>query len=132
MSLKNNKSLSFRTFFTQLSIFSLIALGALVCYQEIIPIKFKTDFFLIIWLFFTVTTALIHIVLIRTTLRDPKKFITYFMGITGVKLFCYLIAIIIYGLVNRETVLGFTACFLLTYLLYSVFEIITLTRYFRK
>jgi hypothetical protein len=125
-------TLPYRPFFVKLTLFSLVALGLLWLFQHFASINFQTNLFWVIWLFFIVTTALIHIVLMRAEKQDPKKFINYFMGITGMKLFAYLIIILIYGLTNREGAQGFIICFLLSYFLYSGFEVVTLTKHFKK
>jgi len=125
-------NVSLKSFFFQLALFSIITLGILLLFQHFASFRFQTDLFWLIWLFFIATTALIHVVLIKAANRDPKKFVPYFMGITGIKLFGYLIIIIIYGLLNRESSVGFIMCFLLSYFLYSGFEVVTLLKHFKK
>lgn len=55
-----------------------------------------------------------------------------FMTITGLRLFGYLIIILIYAVLKREAALGFTLLFLLMYFLFSAFEVMTLLRLFKK
>lgn len=123
---------SFKAFFVQLTVFSIISLGILLLWQHFASLHFQTDLYLVIWLFFIITTAVIHVVLVRAASQDPRKFVTYFMGMTGIKLFAYLIIILAYGLASRETAQGFIICFLITYFLFSGFEVITLMRHFKK
>ncbi|MGZ4053469.1 MAG: hypothetical protein ACXVPU_00030 [Bacteroidia bacterium] len=124
--------ISFRSFFIKLTLFSAVSFGALWLCQRFATPAFQTNLFWVIWLFFIVTTALIHIVLIKAAAQDPKKFVNYFMGITSLKLFAYLIIIIIYALLNRAGAQGFIVCFLLSYFLYSGFEVVTLIKHFKK
>lgn len=123
---------SFRSFYIKLALFSIVTLGLLLTWQHFASVNFQTKIYWVIWLFFISTTALIHIVLIKSTQNDPKKFVNYFMGITALKLFGYLIIILAYGLANRETAQGFIICFLINYFLYSGFEVVTLMRHFKK
>jgi len=123
---------SLKSFFVQLTLFSIFTLGILLLVQHYASIRFQTDLFWLIWLFFIATTSLIHLVLIKAAKQDPKKFVLYFMGITGFKLFGYLIIIIAYGLLNRENATGFIMCFLLSYFLYSGFEVVTLLKHLKK
>ncbi|MCX6295073.1 MAG: hypothetical protein NTX97_03230 [Bacteroidetes bacterium] len=123
---------SFRAFFVKLTLFSVFTLGLLFLWQHYASPNFQSTIFWVVWLFFIFTTAIIHVVLIKAARKDPKKFITYFMGITGIKLFAYLIIILIYGLLNRDTAQGFIICFLISYFLYSGFEVVTLTKHFKK
>jgi hypothetical protein len=125
-------SLSFKSFFLKLALFSVLTLGIIWLCQHYASVHFQTNLFWIIWLFFIATTALIHVVLIKAANDDPKKFVNYFMGITALKLFAYLIIIVIYGLINRDGAQGFIVCFLLSYFLYSGFEVVTLIKHFKK
>lgn len=125
-------SLSFKPFLIKLFLFSIVTLGLSWLCQHFASPRFQTNLFWVIGLFFIATTLLIHVVLIKAANEDPKKFINYFMGITALKLFAYLIIIIIYGLLDRDGAQGFIVCFLLNYFLYSGFEVVTLTKHFKK
>ena len=123
---------TFRPFFIKLAVFSLVVLGILLAWQHFASIHFQTKIYWVILLFFVITTAMIHIILVRAANQDPRKFVTYFMGMTAMKLFAYLVIILAYGLTNRETAQGFIICFLITYFFYSGFEVVTLMRHFQK
>lgn len=125
-------SSSLKPFFVKLSLFSILTLGVLLLWQQFASTRFQTDLLWFTWLFFIVSTALIHIILVKAAERNPKDFIMYFMAITGLKFVAYLIIIIIYGFLKRETVLGFSLCFLIMYFFYSVFEVATLIKHFKK
>lgn len=94
--------------------------------------RFQTDLSWGIWAFFIVTTVLIHTVLTNAATKNPKKFILAFMLTTAIKLFGFLILILIYALIKREAALGFTLLFLAMYLLYSGFEVVTLLKFFKR
>ena len=121
-----------QTFYTKLGAFSVVTFALMLCWKHFAPERFQSDLIWAIWAFFVITTAVIHYVLVEVSERDPKKFVGYFMGVTGVKLFVYLIIITIYALLKREEALGFTLLFLVLYLLYSAFEVIQLLRHFKK
>jgi bacteriorhodopsin len=123
---------TFRKFFIQLTLFSIVSLAIQLIWQHFASVHFQTNLYWVILLFFILTTAFIHVLLVKVSEKDPRKFVTYFMGMTGIKLFAYLIIILAYGLSNRETAQGFIICFLITYFLYSGFEVVTLMRHFKK
>jgi hypothetical protein len=123
---------SFKSFFIKLSLFSIFSLSILLLWQQFASPRFQTNLNWLIWIFFITTTALIHIVLVKASEESPKKFVTSFLALTGLKLFTYLIIILIYALFKRQAALGFVVFFLAMYLLYSMFEIITLLRHFKK
>lgn len=121
-----------RSFFIQLFSFSLVTLGVLLLWQHYASERFQTNLGWALWVFFIVITALIHIVLMKASDNSPKSLITWFMAITGIKLFTYLTIILIYGVLKGEKALGFVMLFLVFYFLYSAFEVTTLLRSFKK
>lgn len=123
-------NVSLKSFFIQLAIFSVFSITTLLLWQQYASPRFQTNLAWPIWGFFLVTTSLIHITLVR--IENPKKFIYYFMGLTGIKLFGYLIIILIYALLKREAALGFTIFFLVMYFLHTGLEVFTLLKHFRK
>lgn len=123
---------SLKSFSIKLCLFSILTLGVIVLWQKYAPERFQTNSGWFIWGFFMVVTALIHFLLIKASEESPKKFITWFMALTGIKLFLYLIIILLYVLLKGKAALGFVVLFFIFYFLYSAFEIITLLRHFKK
>lgn len=122
---------SLKPFFIQLSVFSVFTIGVLIAWQRFAVPRFQTEHAWFIWGFFVLSTCFIHLVLMRAV-ETPKKFIYYFMGITGIKLFAYLMIILIYALIRREAALGFTLVFLIMYFLYTGLEVFALLKHFKK
>lgn len=125
-------SSALKSFFTQLTIFSFVTLALVLLWNQYASARFQTETTWFIWVFFIVTTTLIHLFLVKSTEKEPKKFVVNFMLVTAIKLFGYLIIILAYALIKREAALGFTVFFLAMYMLYSGFEVFTLLRHFRK
>ena len=123
---------SLRSFFLKLCIFSSFTLAILLLWEFYAPDRFQNKLMWPLWMFFLVTTALIHYILVKVAEKNGKLFVGYFMGITAIKLFGYLIILTLYGLLKRESALGFTLIFLVLYLLYSGFEVVMLLRHFKK
>ncbi|CAN5326121.1 hypothetical protein BH10BAC1_BH10BAC1_10800 [soil metagenome] len=121
-----------KSFYFKLATFSLCTLGLLFLWKENLSERFQSNLMLMLWLFFIITTALIHSVLMNVSVNKPKLFVGYYMGITAIKLFGYLILIVIYALIKREAALGFTLWFLTLYLLYSGFEVVMLLKQLKK
>ena len=124
--------LSLKSFIIKLTLFSIIAFAVLYVFQQTASVRFQSTFFWVIWLFFVVSTLLIHLALSKAAKKDPKKFVYYFMGTTAIKLFAYLFIILIYGLLDRDHAVGFIASFLIAYFLFSGFEVFTLIKYVKK
>ncbi|MBL0327875.1 MAG: hypothetical protein IPP64_00305 [Bacteroidetes bacterium] len=121
-----------KSFYLKLAIFSVFTLGILFLWKGYASARFQSDLLLALWVFFIVTTAGIHYLLTSVSEKEPKRFVGYFMGITAMKLFGYLIIIVIYALLKKEAALGFTLWFLTLYLLYSGFEVVMLMKHFKK
>lgn len=123
---------SFKSFSIKLFVFSLLTLGILFAWQQFASDRFQSDLMIPLLLFFILSTALIHYVLVKVDQKNPKLFVGYFMGITAIKLFGYLIVITVYALLKKEAALGFTLWFLVLYLLYSGFEVVMLMKHLKK
>ncbi len=123
---------SINSFYLKLFIFSIFTLGLFFIWNAYASLRFQSDLMGVLWAFFVISTAFIHYILVKISHKNPKNFVGYFMGITAIKLFGYLIIITIYALIKKEAALGFTLWFLLLYLLYSGFEVVMLMKHFKK
>jgi hypothetical protein len=123
---------SLKSFTFKLLVFSFFTLSLLFLWKQYASDRFQSSLMIPLWLFFVITTALIHYILLKADAKDPKRFVGYFMGITAIKLFGYLTIITVYALLKKEAALGFTMCFLVLYLLYSGFEVVMLMKHLKK
>lgn len=123
---------SIQSFFLKLFLFSIFTAGVVLLWQQYAAPRFQTELAWLLWGFFIAVTAGIHVVLMKASDESPKKLIIWFMAITGIKLFSYLIIIMIYGLLKGEAALGFVILFLVFYFLYSAFEVASLLKHFKK
>ncbi|MDF2437745.1 MAG: hypothetical protein K0Q95_2121 [Bacteroidota bacterium] len=121
-----------KSFSIKLLFFSLFTLAMLCFWRQFASDRFQSDLMFPLLVFFIVSTFLIHFILVRVADKDPKRFVGYYMGITAMKLFGYLIIITLYALLNRQAALGFTLIFMLLYLLYSGFEVVMLLKHFKS
>ena len=80
----------------------------------------------LIFLFYAVT-AIVHFILLRITVMNPRKFVGYFMLATFLKLFIYLIVIVVCVFnINKEEILSFILSFFILYVIYTVFEVVSI------
>ncbi|MBU0763798.1 MAG: hypothetical protein KJ607_03070 [Bacteroidetes bacterium] len=82
--------------------------------------------------FFYIITCGLHYVLLRITRLKPDKFVTYFMMITTIKLLFYMIVMIVYLFFDREGAVVFLLVFLFLYILFTVFEVLSLLSFLKK
>lgn len=123
---------SSQQFFIKLILFSAIVFGVLYLLQYMQVSYFKTRWYWLICLFFMITTATIHVVLMNMAAQSPQKFVRAFMGLTAVKLFGYASIITVYALLRKQAALGFALTFLVAYFLFSAFEVVVLYKQLRK
>jgi hypothetical protein len=122
---------SFSGFILNLSIISIL-LGAISFILSNTLSLFSLPLHIIIFIpvFFFVTTAILHYLFLSASRKEPKLFIRYFMASTGMKLFIYALVIIIYAVLNKEQAAEFILFFLVSYLVYTTFEIFSILRIF--
>ena len=57
---------------------------------------------------------------------NPRKFVGYFMLSTFLKLFVYLVVMVMYVFNVKEGILEFILAFFTLYIIYTVFEVVTI------
>jgi hypothetical protein len=79
-----------------------------------------------LFILFYVITAIVHYILLRITALNPRKFVSYFMLATFLKLMNYLIVVVVYAFYVKEGILPFILSFFILYIFYTVFEVVTI------
>jgi L-asparagine transporter-like permease len=76
------------------------------------------------WLlgFFVVVSLVVHFFHLKAQEGDSKKFPRYSMAVNGIKIFLYLIVVVGYIFLRRESAVPFLFGFFALYLLFSVYE----------
>jgi hypothetical protein len=82
--------------------------------------------------FMFITSVAVHFFTLRSSKKEPKRFPSYFMGITGIKMLVYLAAIGIYILMFKELAIPMLIAFLALYLLYMVLEVMSIVSDLKK
>jgi hypothetical protein len=79
--------------------------------------------------FFIAVTLISYYILLKALHKKFSRFVNIFMLMTGVKLFFFIAVIAVYLFLNKEDALAFTGNFFLLYLLYTIFETVSIIRY---
>jgi hypothetical protein len=82
----------------------------------------------IVWL----ATCASHFWVMKTIIEKPKAFVSVFTLQTTIKLLLYMAYIIVYLLIYRQHVIPFTVHFLIAYLVFTLFEVISILKFIRK
>ena len=94
-----------------------------------IPVIWGLSFLIYAW----VITVLFHLILIKSASVRKITFQNNFMMATGIKFLGYLLFLIVFLFFgrNENNLISFLLMFLSIYLLFSIFEVIYITRFFR-
>jgi hypothetical protein len=110
-------------YLVQLLIFTCIIILIVYAVEPAIPSKFRSGWIFPLIYFFAVTTLLLHLFLRKASKGNPKRFITYFMGATGIKLFLYMAVLLIFILFKPDRAVGFVLEFFILYLFFTAYEV---------
>ncbi|MDR3093657.1 MAG: hypothetical protein LBU62_03305 [Bacteroidales bacterium] len=83
---------------------------------------------LIVW----VVTVGFHYWLLKVVDKNPRSFNWVYMMQTGVKLFLYIICVFVYLLSFREFARQFVVVFLITYIVFAVFEVVSMLNFIKN
>ncbi len=79
-------------------------------------------------LFYAVTIT-VHYLLLRASEKGAGSFVTRFLLVSFLKLLLYIIVLVAYLYLNKSDAMRFAIPYLALYILYSLFEIYSITRY---
>ena len=116
----------YQKFILRLTILSLV-LGILVyLLNHFLPAGIIPPAMPYLIILFYLITAIVHYILLRITAMNPRKFVGYFMLATTLKLMSYLVVIVVYVFNVKEGILPFILSFFALYIVYTVYEVITI------
>lgn len=92
-------------------------------YQVILPF---------VLLFIFLFTTVIHTILLKTARKKPKKLVNRFLMLTGLKMMIYLLFMIIYLVISKQDSAPFLLTFLIVYLVFSIFEILSILSHLKR
>ena len=110
--------------------FSMLVISV-VMYLTILKPWFNYIFPFVILYFFLIN-SIQHFKLLKSSKGSPQVFHTNYMAWFGIKLFLNLAFVIVYVLLNRTQALSFVLFFAFCYVVFTVYEVIALTRTLRS
>jgi len=106
----------------------IIFLAGFFLFITILKEYFSFSFPVLLLVIFLIT-VLFHRYLIRSAGESNRKFPAKFLGATGIKMGFYMILIIIYVVFDRENAVPFLLVFMIIYLTFTIFEIVSVLNY---
>ncbi len=118
----------FKSFLSGMLILTaVIILGAYLLFTQFIP-QYYLPIFPWLLLFYVVSTTLVHYFHLKARFGDSKRFPRYAMAINGMKIFAYLIFIVVYIFTQRDTAVPFLIGFFGLYMLFNIYEVMVYQR----
>lgn len=82
--------------------------------------------------FLLLVTLLVHVYLVRASENDTRKFTARYLGAMGLKMFIYIIFLVVFLLIDTARAVPFLVCFLVTYATFTAYEVISILNYLKK
>ena len=89
-------------------------------------------YFPVIPAFLLVVTILVHAYLVKASENDPRKFTSKYLGAMGLKMFIYLVFLVLILFIDTAHAIPFLVSFLVTYAAFTIYEIISILNYLKK
>ncbi len=121
-----------KRFYIQFAFFLICVGTSIFLWNYYMPAKIKIADEWISFSILAVTTFIIRLFLFSAEKKHPAHFVTAYLGSTAIKLGVFLLIIIFYMLVKRDSAFNFVGGFLALYFLFSAFEVIILIKHFQK
>ena len=122
----------YKSYILRLSLISVFLLiGSIALFLTVLKPWFNYIFPFVI-LYFLLFNSFQHFKLLKLSKGDPRIFHTNYMAWFGIKLFLNLSFVIVYVLLNRAQALSFVLFFAFCYVVYTAFEVITLSKTLRS
>jgi len=89
-------------------------------------------FFPVVPFFIFAVTATVHFYLVRASNNDARKFTSRYLGAMGVKLFAYIVFLIIFLALVPQHAIPFLISFLVSYAVFTTIEVISILKFLKQ
>ncbi|MCF8217952.1 MAG: hypothetical protein K9J21_03100 [Bacteroidales bacterium] len=121
-----------KRFIVRLTIFTLVIAGLAGIFKWLSPDDIVTPLMFPMIGFFYVLSLIIHLVLVNASKKKFRRFNNQYMISTVVKLLLFMVILIAYVFTNPGDAVNFLITFLILYVLYTGFEVISIVKATRK
>jgi hypothetical protein len=119
-------------FLIQVTSLSLLCSAGIIAWNQMAPAEKQLNALWFILALFILLTIGIHHFLVRSAEKKPGAFVNTFMAATSLKLFLYLMVLVLFCLFNRQKAVVFIMGFLIIYFAFTAFEVIILLKFLQK
>ncbi len=104
----------------------LAAMLITVLFNEYSSVAFNAVHISFLGLFMFGSTVLVHWATVKASEDNPRRFPTYFMAITGLKMLGYLVALGVYVFIFKQSAVPVVIAFLVFYVTYTIMEVVSI------
>ena len=90
------------------------------------------SYFPVIPAFILVVTLLVHAFLIKDSGNNPRKFTAKYLGAMGLKMFIYLLFLMVILFLDTAHAVPFLICFLVSYASFTTYEVMAILKFLKK
>jgi L-asparagine transporter-like permease len=119
---------AFQKFILILSVTTAVIIALAMLIYSLTPPHYYTRAFPFLLLFFYIVNLLMYRFLLKEMEKRPEKFINAFMAITTIKLFLYMIVMVVYAMIFKEDAKQFITVFFILYVVFTSIEVVSLLR----
>lgn len=127
-----NLTKTYMRFLKTLALVTIIVVLAGILVFAIIPSWYYPPVFPYMMGFFVITTMGVYYLMLKALEKRPARFVNLFLLTTMLKLFVYLIFMVVYAILHREVAIPFIVSFFVLYLIYTMVEVICLLQVNRR
>ena len=85
-----------------------------------------------IFIYFAFVTLVFHLAVVASTKSRPQVFVRFFMASTTIRLFLHMGILVIFSFTYRPLAFRFILTFLVVYFVFTIFEVILLSKQIKK
>lgn len=121
-----------RFFLKKALLFCLVLIGlSLILYDTVLK-EFYLKMFPLQFSIVALVTVISHLRLMNSFQLNNRRFNTTFLSVMSIKLFIYLVFILVCLLIDRTSAVNFVITFLVLYLGFTIFEVIEISNFLQK
>jgi len=121
-----------KNFIIKLFVFSILIAAIDFCWIRFMPIVNHIPHVWFLLAFFVAVTFLFHLLTLNAAKGRPQNFIRYYMGSTALRMFIYILVILVYRFIDKPTVIPFALGFMAHYFAFTIFEVTVLLRQLKE
>lgn len=121
-----------RFFYKKALLFCLVLIGLSLLLFDSVLKDFYQNYYPLQFGLIALVTFFSHLRLMYAIEQNARRFSTIFLSVMSIKLFIYIIFIVVCLLIDRTRAINFVVTFMVLYFLFTIFEVIEISNFLKK